>query len=1372
VSLTQPPDRVSATSALRLWCYGLLLCVFAFIQVPGKLVSDTKFDLVVDPGRFMARALSMWDAAGAFGQIQNQAYGYLFPMGPFFWLGEQLQLQMWVVQRLWWSLLLCVAFFGILRLARTLRLGLPWTQVVAAFAFALSCHLTTIAGGSSVEAWPTAVAPWILYCVVRGTEGGSERRWAAAAGLLTAACGGVNAVAVSVVLPLGACWIATRRGRRGWVFFGWWVGATVLATLWWLIPLLLMGAYSFPFLDYIENASVTTRPTGLMDVLAGTSDWVAYVDDQTFRAGHVLGTTPFLILDAAVLAALGLAGIARRDNPHARFLLLGVLLGVALVSFGYTGPGHGWAAETRQGWLDGALAPLRNLHKFDGVLRLPLALGTAHMLAVLARGRAGDARAMRYGSTSSSALRPALAVVALIGISSPWWLGVIAPAGPIDSVPDYWQSTADYLNETSDGSRVLVVPASPFGTYIWGSPRDDVLQPLMTTPWAVRNVVPLAQPGNVVLLDAVTRTIESGRPSARLADVLADNGIGRVVVRNDLDRLASGAPDPVVVHEVLDHSPGLTRAETFGPMLGAPTRVSLEDGAQIAPSGGLSAPYPAVEVYDVEPVAAARAARVQTVDEADVLVTTGAPGDALVGEAAVRPGVLAGDAMQDPGLDVVLSDGLDRREKNFAAVRANESATMTAGQAWRLPRTTHQHLMVGDQERWESTVAWDGIETVTASSSQAWADAPAPIEQGAAPGAALDGSTATAWRSARGLPATGQWWQVDLGPGEEVAELSFQPPAIAGVTRVRISDGDSHVDVNVSETGGPQIVPLGFADADHVRVTALETAPGREFEPFSLAEVSLSGVHQTRFVDLPAPPPGGVVDRVSLTRTPGTEGCFMLPEVQVCKDLLATNGDDGDRLNRRFELPNAGEFELNLTGSLRSGRHVYDALARELPFVLATTPGDSADVRASALALVDQDPRTTWISEPDVDVPAITLQWPQPHSVAKIRLALNPVAPAGRPLRVELEGDHGRREVDLDGSGSGTFEPLRTHKLVIRILDSSPVYDSRLAEDARLPAGVSDLSIRDRRSGEDLVAVGRVGLELPCGSGPRLKVNETEVSPRVETSVGRATLGDLDVIPCQERIALGSGQNTLRVAPSEAARVDHVDLVRVSHGPSVAGRPEESVPVLEWGDSNRRVRVSASDQRRLLVVSENFNKGWSATLDGKPLETQMVDGWRQGWWLPAGSEGEVQLTFRPQRWFVGGLLTGAAGVVASLVLLLVPSRRTPRPATGARSAQLLAWTVTLLVSGLLAGWVGFALGAAGLVVHLAWSRPRDNWGGAAGALVLLAGAANASERGRVHTLTAHAWIQWTLVGALVLAALASVPRGPLPFKASNGRSSA
>ena len=413
---------------LRQVGYAVILTAFAFAQSSGQMVADTKFDLVTGPRRFLAGALKMWDPSAAFGQLQNQAYGYAWPMGPFFVVGDLVRLPPWVVQRSWWALLLCLAFFGILRLARKLDLGTPGTQVLAAFAFVLTPRITTLLGGVSVEIWPMALAPWVLLPLVHASERGSVRRAAALSALVVATCGGVNAIAVVAVLPLGVIFILSRaRGPRRWRLLAWWTLFTTLATAWWWLPLLLLGRYSVPFLDYIENATITTVPTDMARTLVGESDWVAYFAGIDFQAGQRLVSTPFLMLDAAVVVALGLVGIALRDNPERRFLTLGLLTGLVLVGFGYAGDLSGFFAADRAEALDGVLAPLRNLHKFDVVLRIPLVLGLAHAMAVLPKLLRSPESP---GGTRAAILAVrAMAVLALVALALPWAQDRIAPRG-------------------------------------------------------------------------------------------------------------------------------------------------------------------------------------------------------------------------------------------------------------------------------------------------------------------------------------------------------------------------------------------------------------------------------------------------------------------------------------------------------------------------------------------------------------------------------------------------------------------------------------------------------------------------------------------------------------------------------------------------------------------------------------------------------------------------------------------------------------------------------------------------------------------------------------------------------------------------------
>ena len=74
----------------------------ALAQRPGTAAADTKIDLHVDPGAFLADVASVWSSSGGLGQVQAGQYaGYLFPMAPFFWLGDLMGMAPWLVHRLW-----------------------------------------------------------------------------------------------------------------------------------------------------------------------------------------------------------------------------------------------------------------------------------------------------------------------------------------------------------------------------------------------------------------------------------------------------------------------------------------------------------------------------------------------------------------------------------------------------------------------------------------------------------------------------------------------------------------------------------------------------------------------------------------------------------------------------------------------------------------------------------------------------------------------------------------------------------------------------------------------------------------------------------------------------------------------------------------------------------------------------------------------------------------------------------------------------------------------------------------------------------------------------------------------------------------------
>ena len=63
---------------------------------PGRVGADTKSYLYLDPSRMLARATSMWDPNIGMGTVTHQNIGYLWPIGPWYWMADHIGMADWV----------------------------------------------------------------------------------------------------------------------------------------------------------------------------------------------------------------------------------------------------------------------------------------------------------------------------------------------------------------------------------------------------------------------------------------------------------------------------------------------------------------------------------------------------------------------------------------------------------------------------------------------------------------------------------------------------------------------------------------------------------------------------------------------------------------------------------------------------------------------------------------------------------------------------------------------------------------------------------------------------------------------------------------------------------------------------------------------------------------------------------------------------------------------------------------------------------------------------------------------------------------------------------------------------------------------------
>ena len=1306
--------------------------ILTFAQSPGQISPDTKLDLTANPLRFLSRAFNLWNSELPFGQAQNQAYGYLFPHGTFFLAGDVLGLPDWVTQRLWWALLLVVGFWGFLRVAEALNdgrgIGTTTSRVIAAVAFALSPRVLTTIGAISSETLPMMLAPWVLLPVILALRGGgSVRVLAARSAVAIALMGAVNAVATLTACLVAAIWLVCHKPNRlWWRFTGWWVICIVLAVLWWVVALVLLGRVSPPFLDFIESSGVTTRWMSLTEMLRGTDVWTPFVAPNA-TAGASLVTGSVAVLATTLVAAAGLAGLAMRSMPARGRLVTILLVGVSVLALGYSGGLGSPVALAVQAFLDADGTPLRNIHKLEPLLRLPIALGLAHLLGRIplpgSAPRAVWRDAFAHPERDKRMAVGLVVLVALAAATSLAWTGRLTPPGAFDAIPQYWHDTADWLDEHNDSGRVLVAPGAPFATQVWGTSHDEPLQVLGESAWGVRDSIPLTPPATIRALDSVQRLFAAGRPSAGLADTLARQGISYVVVRNDLDPETSRSARPVLVHRAIEGSPGLVRVAEFGDPVGPGTlRGFITDS-------GLRPRYPAVEIYRVNAAAPATPVTPYLSDTDAMARVDGAPEvllrlderRRLLGQPPLGPMLLTADAQEaglatPPGTGVIVTDTPLAREIDYGRVDDHASAIRTPDD----PRHTFNRVMDYPTPGADTVYGqWSGGR-VSVSSSASDSTALPNVAPATGPAAAIDGDSSTSWVSNALQSAIGQWLQVDFDHPVTNATLTITPSATAvgaQVRRIEVSTVNGTSTMRFDEAGEPLTVALPYGESPWVRITAVATDDGSSGVQFGVTDFAVTQYDANGFahpvalrhtVSVPGPPPGSAVAQWDLgSELLGRPGCAQSPDGIRCAAAMALSPEEPVNLSRTLTVPEPTAVTPTVWVRARQGPNLAD-LVRAPGSVRATGDADPIDVLGSAYAAADGDPDTAWTARQSVvqhkAPPTLTLTLPARREVAAVRLTPSSSELPAHPTLVAIDlgdgpqvrrlaGDAGAQRIDL--------KPRVTDTVKVSILDWDDIIDrTALGFDQLKPPGLAEVTALDAR-GAPIAAAdaarnrGRT-IELPCGRGPIIGVAGQFVQTSIATTVGALLDGEpIAARPCQAGpILLPAGQQELLISPGAAFTADGVQLAGplASRIHSAATIPAQ---VESWSADRREVDVAPSGVSRVLAVPESVNPGWIAhDADGTRLTPVTVNGWQQGWVLPPGTEGPVTLTFPSNTPYRAGLIGGLALLPVLALLAFLPVRRRAEPDAPARPWRPGRWPVSAAVLA-----VGAAIsGVAGVIV--------------------------------------------------------------------------
>jgi arabinofuranan 3-O-arabinosyltransferase len=1243
------------------WAAWLALAAIAyipsFLTQPGKIAADTKQYLYLDPGRVIASAISVWNPDIGAGGVTHENIGYLFPMGPYYWVVQQLGIPMWVGQRFWMGSLFFAAGTGAWKLCRLLgvnRVG----QAAAALAYTLTPFVIDDIARQSAVVMPWAALGWFMSLTVLAVRKGGWR-YPALFAIVVALVGGVNATSILLVglAPLlwlfYAAFVTKEAPGRAVLKAALRIGLLSLGTsLWWIAGLWAEGAYGINILKYTETLPTVTVTSLASEAIRGLGYWYFYGQDklQPWTLGS-LGYTQWVWLIAvsfAVPTVCFLFGMVARWRYRA-FAVGLVLVGVvfAVGAYPYTNPTPlGNLIKTAGSDSTVGLA-MRSSNRIVPLVILGLAL-------LLGAGIAALHRAVRWAGLAVLVLSAALLAANL----PPLWDGTLV-ASNLDrpsALPGYITEAAHYLNAQNHDTRVLEIPGEDFAYYTWGVAADPVWPGLMTRPYLIRGVQPIGEPGTVNLLEALDESIQDGTfvPST-LAPIARLFSAGDILFESDVqyERFDDARPQPLWLQLVT--TPGLAAPTTFGtPTLYKPIKYPLTDETQLAIPTGAAVPPP-VAVFAVP--GARTIVRTETpqaplvVDGDGVGLVNAAAAGLLADNPTIFYSASAAKAAESPsslksqlahGAILVLTDSNDKQLPTWGTLNDNYGYVESAGET---------PLAINPSEVAMPVFSAAGSDTQTVAEISQVASVRAtsygnPIANTPEnrPFQALDGNRDTAWTEGAFSPATDQSLQIKLTHPVTTNHLMLLQPQTGKpnrhVTRVTLTfDGHRHENIvlsHASRVGHGQVVTFPRTTFRTLRVTVDATSAGILKSYESQSAVGFAEV------DIPGVPPATETLRLptDLLNAVGTASASHQLDIVLSREradpATPPRTDPELTLDRQFTLPTARNFSIG--GLARISTLTADPVINSLVGRTSATTASSSrgaptvvfahssgrlpgDLTADASAAVDGNPGTSWMPGLGSQVGGwVDFQISKPITFDHLNLQLVADGRHSIPTVITVTTSSGSRRVVLPHIRTGVGRPQGSVTPVLAQFPALTGANVKVTIDATDPVNFLDYV----SGGQNTEPVGLAEAGIPgvaalttpaqvptqCRSN-LLQVDGKPIDIAISgTSAAALSSGGLSITGCGNSangIRLSAGTHTLTTSSYTTAglNVDSLTLASAAGGAPLPLTSTGVIPVTP---------PPAAHSPSVKVLSQNrTGMKVSVTGDGTPFWLVLGESQSRGW---------------------------------------------------------------------------------------------------------------------------------------------------------------
>jgi arabinofuranan 3-O-arabinosyltransferase len=1306
----------------------ITLAVIAYVPIfltqPGKVSADTKTYLFLNPGELLSEASSLWSSSFGAGTVTHQYIGYLWPMGPYFWLMETLGLPDWIAQRFWWGSLIFLAAYGTYRLARALGIHNNYA-LLAALLYGLSPYGLHYLARLSGILLPWVGFPWLLLCLIRARQCPGWK-WPARSALVIGTIGTVNATTLFFIILGLAIWLCADAlsGFTRWrdaikTFFLLGIGS-VGVSLWWLTSLVMQSSFGLPILRYSETYETVAKASLPQELLRGLGYWFFYGDEY---AGRWIGpSAPYMynrvvIVAGFMLVAIGLICLAVTKVPYRIHLSLLTLIGLGIAvgasPLSNSSP-YGRIFDVVVNNESGFA--LRSTPRAMPLVLLALALATASGLHACTTLLASNNN--RHIRLWLGKVVVAVVVGAIMINNFPWFTqrAMTDIITRDENLPTYWTDAARAIDSQRDKEtgfgRTYEFPAANFADHWWGGTVDPILPGLISSEYVAKEMIPQGSEATTDLLSAFESNMVDGRPNMEvLGELAAILSANTTTWRSDIAYDHHLTARPEYLAPLLARTPPGPSLFT-GPVIATSQRAAIVDETWF---GNTQIPqYPLMQVWKIP-----HARPLLTLSSVNDVITVVGSGEGVINALSAKVltsqdtftyagtrQYLPATLQQAPISRLIVTDTNRSAQRQWSSIaqqtgRTERSDEFTSPTSPRVPTDqrlnpfTDDYRMAIPLEQMTTSRLVGDVARVQASSY----GHPVVLTPEARAENVVDNDKRTSWVVGVRSRAVGEWIHID-----------YRRPVTASSMKI---------DVSTRQPGGRIIESalLELFDSTGAMLTNTSFTPGNNDEiqvsfpstTFSSAKITITKESLSRLVDY-STAPGIAIGEISF---PGVRSDEYIVLPSTSSSLIANAQQSALVLTRQSidpSIPHRADMELNvqrvvalpttqtftLSGIAHlAGRAGENSLSRLTNMNMASSNQHMFGSAQSIASLAfDGDASTAWTTPLDQSVGSeIFFTLNASNSARRIRIQVRDDRFHSVPQRVTLtdavgnsfplalSGENGLLTAPLD---SAMQFPLKS--LIIDEVQSRTFPNYFTRQPRELPVAITEIDFGVTNPARFGVIANECRTDL-------LEINNQPIPIRiVATADVFDTTQPLNVASCQN-ITLQPGENFIRTAKGLDTGLDLDQLVFTTQEFS---SPSTYAPLTVTSrEPTRLTAIIETDRPQIVSFGQSINRGWKATLRtatgsidlGTPF---VVQGYANGWWVP--QSGELILEWTPQRFVMGSLAISLLCTAGLLVLALWRPRRQQHSKaevsptdhiTGSRIAMVISMCLVIAFAGIL-----------------------------------------------------------------------------------------